>query len=85
MNEYRTNSTNFRVGSGLSLGDDSGLCTLVNIEDLNIIGLPVVGASRMVTEAEPFDLLFNVSTAAWLIKDKDLLARDYGIDIEKIH
>ena len=37
----------------------------------------------MVTEAEPFDLLFNVSTAAWLIKDKDLLARDYGINIEK--
>ena len=37
----------------------------------------------MVAEAEPFELLFNVSTAAWLIKDKDLLARDYGINIEK--
>jgi hypothetical protein len=56
---------------------------LVNIEDLNIIGPPVVGASRMVAEADPFELLFNVSTAAWLIKDKDLLARDYGINIEK--
>ncbi len=55
----------------------------VNIEDLNIIGPPVVGASRMVAEAEPFELLFNVSTAAWLIKDKDMLARDYGINIEK--
>jgi class 3 adenylate cyclase len=83
MNEYRTNCTNFPAGTGLSLGVDSGLCTLVNIEDLNIIGPPVVGASRMVAEAEPFELLFNVSTAAWLIKDKDLLARDYGINIEK--
>ncbi|HEX2170197.1 MAG TPA: hypothetical protein VHF65_07850 [Nitrososphaera sp.] len=47
MNEYRTNSTNFPAGTGLSLGVDSGFCTLVNIEDLNIIGPPVVGASRM--------------------------------------
>ncbi|MDP9015251.1 MAG: hypothetical protein M3M87_00615 [Thermoproteota archaeon] len=56
---------------------------MVNIEDLNIIGPPVVGECRMVTEAEPFELLFNVSTAAWSIKDKDLLAKDYGINIEK--
>jgi len=83
MNEYRTNSTNFPAGTGLSLGVDSGMCSLVNIEDLNIIGPPVVGASRMVDEAEPCEVLFNVSTAAWLIKDKDLLARDYGISIEK--
>ena len=53
---------------------DSDLCTLVNIEDLIIIGPPVVGECRMVAEAEPFELLFNVSTAAWLIKDKELLA-----------
>jgi hypothetical protein len=37
----------------------------------------------MVDEAESSEVLFNVSTAAWLIKDKDLLARDYGISIEK--
>jgi sulfur transfer complex TusBCD TusB component (DsrH family) len=36
-----------------------------------------------VDEAEPCEALFNVSTAAWLIKDKDLLAREYGISIEK--
>jgi class 3 adenylate cyclase len=83
MDEYRKNCTNFPAGSGLSLGIDSGLCTLVNIEDLNIIGPPVVGASRMVEEAEPFEMLFNVSTAAWLIKGKDALARNYGITIEK--
>ncbi len=83
MDEYRKNCTNFPAGAGLSLGVDSGLCTLVDIEDLNIIGPPVVGASRMVEEAEPFEILFNVSTAAWLIKDKDLLARNYGINIEK--
>ncbi|MDQ4050189.1 MAG: hypothetical protein M3115_02825 [Thermoproteota archaeon] len=83
MDEYRKNCTNFPAGTGLSLGIDSGLCTLVNIEDLNIIGPPVVGASRMVEEAEPFELLFNVSTAAWLIRDKDALARNYGITIKK--
>lgn len=76
MNEYRTNSTNFPVDTGLSLGIDSGLCTFVNIEDLNIIGPPVVGASRMVAEAEPFEALFNVSIGKWLSKDKERLARD---------
>jgi class 3 adenylate cyclase len=83
MNEYRTNSTNFPADTGLSLGIDSGLCTLVNIEDLNIIGPPVVGASRMVAEAEPFEVLFNVSIGTWLSKDKERLARDYGIQIER--
>jgi class 3 adenylate cyclase len=83
MDEYRTNSTNFPADIGLSLGVDSGLCTLVNIEDLNVIGLPVVGASRMVAEAEPFEVLFNVSIGTWLNKDKERLARDYGIRIEK--
>lgn len=37
----------------------------------------------MVAEAEPFEVLFNVSTAEWLTKDKDSLAKDYGINIEK--
>jgi class 3 adenylate cyclase len=83
MNEYRTNSTNFPADTGLSLGIDSGLCTFVNIEDLNIIGPPVVGASRMVAEAEPFEALFNVSIGTWLSKDKERLARDYGIHIER--
>jgi class 3 adenylate cyclase len=83
MNEYRTNSTNFPADTGLSLGIDSGLCTLVNIEDLNIIGPPVVGASRMVAEAEPFEVLFNVSIGTWLNEDKERLARDYGIHIER--
>jgi class 3 adenylate cyclase len=83
MNEYRTNSTNFPADTGLSLGIDSGLCTLVKIEDLNIIGPPVVGASRMVAEAKPFEVLFNVSIGSWISKDKDRLARDYGIHIER--
>jgi hypothetical protein len=83
MNEYRTNSTNFPADIGLSLGIDSGLCTLVNIEDLNIIGPPVVGATRMVAEAEPFEVLFNVSIGVWLNKDRERLAREYGISIEK--
>jgi hypothetical protein len=56
---------------------------LINIEDLNVIGSPVVGASRMVAEAEPFEVLFNVSLGTWLDKDKERLGRDYGIHIEK--
>ena len=83
MDEYRTNSTNFPADIGLSLGVDSGLCTLVKIEDLNVIGPPVVGASRMVAEAGPFEVLFNVSIGTWLNNDKERLARDYGIRIEK--
>jgi class 3 adenylate cyclase len=83
MNDYRTNSTNFPADTGLSLGVDSGMCTLVNIEDLNLIGPPVVGASRMVAEAEPFEVLFNVLIGAWLNKDKERLAKDYGICIER--
>ncbi|HEX2124209.1 MAG TPA: hypothetical protein VHF44_01265, partial [Nitrososphaeraceae archaeon] len=62
---------------------DSGLCNLVRIEDLNVIGPPVVGASRMVAEAEPFEALFNVSLGTWLDKDKERLSRDYGIHIKK--
>jgi class 3 adenylate cyclase len=83
MDEYRENSTNFPADIGLSIGIDSGLCNLVNIEDLNVIGPPVVGASRMVSEGEPFEVLFNVSLGTWLDKGKERLARDYGIHIEK--
>src|ERR671939_1765757 len=38
MNRYRMNSQNFPANVGLSLGVDSGLCTLIEIGDLNIIG-----------------------------------------------
>lgn len=37
----------------------------------------------MVAEAEPVELLFNGSLGAWLNKDKEPLARDYGICIER--
>jgi class 3 adenylate cyclase len=83
MDKYRANSTNFPADIGFSIGIDSGLCNLVRIEDLNVIGPPVVGASRMVAEAEPFEVLFNVSLGTWLDKDKERLSRDYGIHIEK--
>jgi len=83
LEEYRANSTNFPADVGLSIGIDSGLSNLVNIEDLNVIGSPVVGASRMVAEAEPFEVLFNVSLGTWLDKDKERLERDCGIHIEK--
>jgi hypothetical protein len=57
---------------------------LVDIEDLNIIGPPVVGASQMAAEAEPFELLFNVSTAAWLTKIKTCLLKTMRLILKKI-
>lgn len=83
MNEYRLNSRNFPVGVGLSLGVDSGLCALVEIEDLNIVGPPVVGASRMVRAAEPFETLVNVSIGAELYKNRKQLAAEHRIHISK--
>jgi class 3 adenylate cyclase len=83
MNEYRLNSRNFPVGVGLSLGVDSGLCALVEIEDLNIVGPPVVGASRMVSAAQPFETLVNVSIGAELYKNRKQLAAENRIHILK--
>jgi hypothetical protein len=37
----------------------------------------------MVAKAEPFEVLFNVSIGTWLNEDKERLARDYGIHIER--
>ena len=83
MNQYRLNSSNFPVGVGLSLGVDSGQCALVEIEDLNIVGPPIVGASRMVAAAKPFETLVNVSIGAELYKNRKQLADDHGIHILK--
>lgn len=83
MHEYRLNSRNFPVGVSLSLGVDSGLCALVEIEDLNIVGPPVVGASRMVAAAEPFETLVNVSIGAELYKNRKQLAAEHRIHVLK--
>ena len=74
MNRYRMNSQNFPANVGLSLGVDSGLCTLIEIGDLNIVGPPVVGASRMVSAAQSSEILLNVSIGAVLFKDRKQLA-----------
>ena len=84
VNKYRMNSQNFPANVGLSLGVDSGQCTLIEIGDLNIVGPPVVGASRMVS-AEPFETLLNVSIGAALYKDrKQLAARGVRVFKKKI-
>lgn len=83
MNEYRMNSRNFPAGIGLSLGVDSGPCTLIEIGDLNIIGPPVVGASRMVSAAQSFETLFNVSIGARLYRDRKQIAAEHGIHVSK--
>jgi class 3 adenylate cyclase len=56
---------------------------LVEIEDLNIVGPPVVGASRMVGAAEPFETLVNVSIGTELYKNRKQLAADHMIHILK--
>ena len=83
INKYRLNSRNFPAGVGLSLGVDSGPCSLIEIGDLNIIGPPIVGASRMVAAAQSFETLFNVSIGAVLYKDRKRLAVQNGIHISK--
>ena len=84
MNEYRLNSRNFPAGVGLSLGVDSGPCSLVEIGGgLDIIGPPVVGASRMVSAAQSFETLFNVSTGAKLYKNRKEMAAKHGIHVSK--
>ena len=85
MNKYRMNSQNFPANVGLSLGVDSGQCTLIEIGDLNIVGPPVVGASRMVSAAESFEILLNVSIGVVLYKDrKQLAARGIRVFKKKI-
>ena len=84
MNEYRSNSRNFPAGVGLSLGVDSGPCSLVEIGGgLDIIGPPVVGASRMVCAAQPFETLFNVSIGAKLYENRKEMAAKHGIHVSK--
>jgi class 3 adenylate cyclase len=85
VSKYRMNSQNFPANVGLSLGVDSGQCTLIEIGDLNIVGPPVVGASRMVSAAEPFETLLNVSIGAALYKDrKQLVTRGVRVFKKKI-
>jgi class 3 adenylate cyclase len=85
LNKYRMNSQNFPANVGLSLGVDSGQCSLIEIGDLNILGPPVVGASRMVSAAESFEILLNVSIGAVLYKDrKQLAARGIWVFKKKI-
>ena|SRR3712207_2747960 len=85
LSKYRMNSQNFPANVGLSLGVDSGQCTLIEIGDLNIVGPPVVGASRMVSAADSFEILLNVSVGAGLYKDrKQLAARGIRVFRKKI-
>jgi class 3 adenylate cyclase len=84
MNEYRLNSRNFPAGVGLSLGVDSGPCSLVEIGGgLDIIGPPVVGASRMVCAAQPFETLFNVSIGMKLYENRREMVAKHGIHVSK--
>jgi class 3 adenylate cyclase len=84
MNKYRSNSRNFPASVGLSLGVDSGPCSLVEIGGgLDIIGPPVVGASRMVSAALPFETLFNVSIGAKLYENRKEMAAKHGIHVSK--
>jgi class 3 adenylate cyclase len=61
MEDFRSNSRNLSAGVGLSMGLDAGPGYLVKIADeLTIVGPPVVGAVRMVTAAQPKEVVANV-------------------------
>jgi class 3 adenylate cyclase len=58
--ELLTNSRNFPARVGVSIGVDSGPVYLVTVAgELTVVGLPVVGAVRMVDAAQPYEVVVN--------------------------
>jgi class 3 adenylate cyclase len=72
--QLRQNSHNYPANVGISVGIDAGPGYLVEVaNDLTIVGLPVVGAVRMVSVAKPFEAVVNVSLGEQLVTRGELL------------
>jgi class 3 adenylate cyclase len=68
--EFRANSQNFPGGIGLAIGLDEGVASIVAIADEpTIVGPAVVGATRMVEVAHPWETLANVRLGEHLVKE----------------
>jgi hypothetical protein len=73
--DMRDNSRNFPKRAGLSIGIDAGPLNLLRVaDDLTIVGHPVVGAVRMVSMAEPYEIIANVSIGHPLITNLSFLS-----------
>jgi class 3 adenylate cyclase len=73
--QLRKSSHNFPARAGISVGVDAGPGYLANVAgDLTILGLPVVGAVRMVSAAEPYQAIANVSLGEELLNEKHVLS-----------
>lgn len=67
---YLENMRNVPCGIGLSIGIDAGSCLITTIGgDLTVIGSPIVGAVRMVSAAEPYEITMNNFAGSHLMKN----------------
>jgi class 3 adenylate cyclase len=75
MDQFRTNSKSFPDGVGISCGIDAGPAIMGFVAGaLTIIGSPVVGAVRMVSCAQPFEVISNVYLGEALYRDPKRLS-----------
>ena len=77
MADLRANSSNFPSGVGLSFGIDAGRGHVVNFAgDATIVGLPVVGAVRMVSAAKTWEVVTNVHLGEHIERHLDCCFED---------
>jgi class 3 adenylate cyclase len=70
--QFRANSRNFPGYVALAVGLDDGPANIVAMpEDPTVVGLPVVGAVRMVNAADPWETLLNVHLGELIRKGID--------------
>jgi class 3 adenylate cyclase len=68
---FRRNSRNLPTGVGLSIGIDGGPAQLAFIADtLAVVGTPLVGAVRMVSCAQPGEVLVNNWLGEWMVRER---------------
>jgi class 3 adenylate cyclase len=81
LEDFRANSRNLSGGVGLSMGLDAGPGHLVQIAgEITIVGLPVVGAVRMVAAAsKPEEIIANVYLGEHLHQEAEGVYEALGV------
>jgi class 3 adenylate cyclase len=78
--ELRENSQNYPSRTGISIGIDAGTIHPVEIAgDVTIVGPAVVGAVRMVSTAEPNEVVINVSLGERIAKARDQITKRFAL------
>jgi class 3 adenylate cyclase len=84
LEDFRSNSRNLPEGVGLSMGLDAGPGYLVQIAgELTVVGPPVVGAVRMVTAAQPREIIANVFLGERLRDEQDGVYEALGVTVTR--